>query len=616
MKDQNDLTSILMRPKSETDAKIPDTWENLSKEKKAEFINKVNQISQESRIDILSDQPVAKDAFGFQTLVRTLADIVLSESTETPITIGIDGEWGTGKTSILKMIETEAHRSGLPCIWLNAWSLESTDSMFLSVAKQILDEFKSRGQQSDERNFKNSIIDWLLETTITIGNTFSGFNLLDRSNLEKLLGYERYVSGVREVTKAARTRDENLAELASVATTHRSFEQLIETLFKNSKYEESRLIVLIDDLDRALPDQIATILKNLKLILEVPRCVFILAMDMNVVARSIAKHYEQRNISSSTINLDGITENSRIEVKPMDQQKTVGEDFGYHYLEKLVQIRIEVPPLTRKDVDGYLKNIGIAPEIQEIVKWAPDEEILNPRRLKRYLNWLSVSLQLITSTPMPGDIRNVTAIRAMALRHDYPEVYTSLINLSSKDRDNSEMRRYYALVRPKASSKCLKYLKERQFFAFSDAELQEVSNALGIDRKNLDNETTNLLYSVIYLIMSRKLVSEMTTTQMESTILSFCKVNYPVKSEERFIDLANMLVKSQLVKEETREFLQYLAQLPRHELLKFDKLMREMPILDVSSRENWISQEEKRDSYIAQMIRDIAESPPQSDTAK
>src|SRR5262249_5515499 len=60
----------------------------------------------------------------------------------------------------------------------------------------------------------------------------------------------------------------------------------------------------------------------------------------------------------------------------------------------------------------------------EIVRWAPDKEVLNPRRLKKYINWISMTLQLLNASRLPSPLGTVDALRALALRRDYPEVYS------------------------------------------------------------------------------------------------------------------------------------------------------------------------------------------------
>jgi ribosomal protein L7/L12 len=169
-----------------------------------------------------------------------------------------------------------------------------------------------------------------------------------------------------------------------------------------------------------LPDQVASIFKNLKLVLETARCVFVLAMDTRIVANSIETHYSSRHGNENPIE----------------------PAFGDRFLEKLIQITFDVPPLTREAVARYLDSLGVAEEVQEIVNWAPNDEVLNPRRLKRYLNWLSVTLQLIRSVRLPSTVRNVTALRALAVKRDFPELYKLLVTDSVFSVDNEEFGAY------------------------------------------------------------------------------------------------------------------------------------------------------------------------------
>jgi hypothetical protein len=187
--------------------------------------------------------------------------------------------------------------------------------------------------------------------------------------------------------------------------------------------------VFIDDLDRTLPDQVAVIMKNLKLILEMERCVFLLGMDMDIVADRIESFYRGRSqpeISLRTADTRFALTSETTEIK---------RGFGKNFLEKLVQITIPVPRLVRAGAVEYIKKLGFVDEIVEIVSWAPSEDITNPRRLKRYLNWLSVSLQLImAAAELPEGVDNTFALRSLALRRDYRVVYDKLRTTGSVDK--------------------------------------------------------------------------------------------------------------------------------------------------------------------------------------
>ena len=401
-----------------------------------ELAQKINEISNQPQINILNDQPARKDVFGFDAIVRTLADIILSETTQTPITISVDGEWGTGKTSILRMLEVQARSLQYPCIWLNAWSLESADNLNAAIASGIKDEIELLGEQMRVR--KEPLLERLSRVLSEAVVAFlSEFTLPALSTVSS--GSGNLLKSASGLAKATLEREREITELATIVTTSHSFEQFIQPLLDLSGHEEPRLIVFIDDIDRALPDQVTTILKNLKLILEIPSCVFVLAMDMSIVARLIEEHYKSQGRNLSLMSLRNV-ERSNIQIFT-GSEEMVGEGFGNKYLEKLVQIRVGVPALTRDAVYSYLDEIGIISEVLEIIRWAPDGEVLNPRRLKRYINWLSISLQLIMSVPKPTSFHNVTALRAMALQRDYPKIHKSLLNGSEPDLESFVARR-------------------------------------------------------------------------------------------------------------------------------------------------------------------------------
>jgi hypothetical protein len=227
-------------------------------------------------------------------------------------------------------------------------------------------------------------------------------------------------------------------------------------------------VVLIDDVDRALPDQIMEVLRNLKLILESDRCIFLLGMDMRVVAQAIENFYSVRNsypsanfraVSQHRPMLDRQQEQAIREAayytweregrpagrahshwasaaeehsepatgQELQKPSNVVTEFGYNFLEKLVQVRIPVPKLTRQAAIAYMKRSSFEDPIIEITGWASESDITNPRRLKRYINWLSVALQLLMATELPKGLTNTSALRMLALRRDYPDVWEAIL---------------------------------------------------------------------------------------------------------------------------------------------------------------------------------------------
>lgn len=366
---------------------------------------KIAQMLNEPKTDILNDLPTYEDAFGFKILVRTISNIAIAQSTRTPLTICVDGEWGSGKTSFLKMVEAQAKILGLNCIWLNAWKLDNAEQFFLAIADAMLREFNLYTEEITSNNQRISRSREVTSKTESRRHvwkwTETPFQIRFSDVIKRLQDNEKER---QEVTKATST--------------------------PHSK----RLIVFIDDIDRAFPDQIAMVLKNLKLLLESAGCIFIMAMDVNIVAKSLESIYVTKSQTPEVMvtNIGESRDNTSITINNSAQQfqqqgLRMAREFGYSYLDKLIQLHVKIPQLTRDVIYNYLEDLGVLESIIEIVSHAPDEEILNPRSLKRYINWLSMSLQLINASSLPTKISNLDALRFIVLRHDYPSIYSSLV---------------------------------------------------------------------------------------------------------------------------------------------------------------------------------------------
>jgi hypothetical protein len=392
------------------------------------------------RTQIFNDSPADVDTFGFTPFVRTLSNIILSETTQTPLTICIDGEWGVGKTSIMQMIAKQASLVGLPSVWLNAWSLEDSSNLISSVSGDIQREAE-RWEELEWRWYKpwKRLIMSLARTFLMMSGT--GGRLLAQ------------VADIRGDTS------ERAKEVASVVTAQRSFQELVEVLLRavedapapndpkaHGPTVKPRLIVLIDDIDRALPDQIVTTLKTLRLVLDNKHCVFILGMDFELVARSLANFYSGQADQVVTPEEIHLQKGFAFPNNTEDSTDETPVDFGRCYLEKLIQLHVRVPGLSRDRVEEYLQGLSLVPEIIEIVRWSPDQEVLNPRRLKRYINWLSITLQLIKDSKLPDQISNLTALRILAFRRGYPELYKKAVSAQGYPSNEREEQRWSDFV--------------------------------------------------------------------------------------------------------------------------------------------------------------------------
>jgi len=114
-------------------------------------------------LSILSDQPTGEDQLNFDPYAKTLADIIADGSVQTPLTIGIFGSWGSGKTSLMTMIKrrldalqregrrAEQEKDACPhlTVWFNAWLYSQEQALWRALVLRVLTEVR-RVRAADE----------------------------------------------------------------------------------------------------------------------------------------------------------------------------------------------------------------------------------------------------------------------------------------------------------------------------------------------------------------------------------------------------------------------------------------------------------------------------------
>lgn len=126
----------------------------------------------------ISDTETATDLLYYEAIARTVVSYIDS-SGEKPISIGVHGDWGAGKSSVLKMVETQfTARQDVLCLWFNGWQLEGFDDAKAALIETIVIEL--RDQRSGFDKVKELAADtlesWdylkLAKTAVKVGGTF------------------------------------------------------------------------------------------------------------------------------------------------------------------------------------------------------------------------------------------------------------------------------------------------------------------------------------------------------------------------------------------------------------------------------------------------------------
>lgn len=297
-----------------------------------------------------SDNESSQDLLGFRHLVGVVTAIV-RDSTLLPATIGVYGDWGSGKTSLLRMVEAEFRGSDdVLVLTFNGWLFEGYEDAKAALMGSILDALAkdqtltAKGKQLLARLLKR--VNWLslgglaVKAAIAYGTgdpTVLGVPVDTGAATAALEGLKQVKDLSAEDIDRVIRDDPAQERRRSVLEFRDDFAHLL------GETKRKRLVVVIDDLDRCMPETIIETLEAIKLFLFVPNTAFILAADQRLVRYAVRRRFPE---------LPG-------------ERSDVGRD----YLEKLVQFSVHVPPLGRAELETYMGLLFAAKAVAETAQF-------------------------------------------------------------------------------------------------------------------------------------------------------------------------------------------------------------------------------------------------------
>ena len=207
-----------------------------------------------------------KDNLGIELHTNSLIKFI--DATSTPITVGIQGEWGSGKTSLINSIHHSFDsQEKVKQIWINAWEyslLSSPEESLLKIVTRMIDELVEADPNKDRVEKIKKGAQVMLKGALRIGAAAT-------------LGVE-----------AGKVADELTSSSGqSIAVIRKQLADVVEEMAKRDSNPYEKVIIYVDDLDRIEPKNAVAILELLKNIFSVPKCVFILAVDYQVVVKGL-----------------------------------------------------------------------------------------------------------------------------------------------------------------------------------------------------------------------------------------------------------------------------------------------------------------------------------------
>lgn len=392
-----------------------------------------------------------------------LVDMVVNLSTNrdlSPSTIGLYGDWGSGKSSLMKLakkaIETKDKKakkeeSKILCIDFNGWLFEGYDDAKTSLCGTILDAL------ADEKRFGKEVAEYakdllkkvdfkkIIGKGVKYGLDFlltGGIGALTDLTLSSVLSSVKNAAGEVEA-KQIEDLIGNLKKEDNKREEVKKFRSEFEKLLGMSKLDH--VVVFIDELDRCQPDTILEVFEAMRLFLFVEGTSFVIGADERLIQYAIKSKYKE--VPGNNL------------------------DIGKEYLEKVIQYPISIPQLNLAEVNQYLfcllseKTITDKKKFNSLLEiissLQPDQELTldfieekdpslveacrydmslsrqissvlapsingNPRQCKRFLNMLYMRMELAKARRVSLD-KNILA-KLMLAEYFNPEFFKAITN--------------------------------------------------------------------------------------------------------------------------------------------------------------------------------------------
>ena len=342
-----------------------------------------------------------EDLFGIQIYQDALIEYV--QLTDTPITIALQGEWGSGKTSLMNLLRYNlCDKDGAPYypVWINTWqySLMKTPSQaIMSILDGIINQIGSLNPSKQKWEDSKKKIGGIFKKMATVGTKIAaGAVGVDGGLVDELLDGEGSAQ-------------------SDIVQLKEEISNMIEQILAENPSKRG-VTFYIDDLDRIDPPVAVEILELLKNIFDLEHCVFILAIDYDVVIKGLKPKFGE------------LTDKNEREFRS--------------FFDKIIQLPFSMP-VASYNVDTFLvdalskiefftpdelENLELAETLSEITRLSVGT---NPRSLKRLTNTLAL-ISIINRKQKVAEAESVSKLSKMinyalvCIQIAYPYIYNQL----------------------------------------------------------------------------------------------------------------------------------------------------------------------------------------------
>ncbi|MCB8746417.1 KAP family NTPase [Rhodoferax sp. U2-2l] len=239
-------------------------------------------------LDIPSDNPFLNDALDRKPLVEFLAGLIAR--LEGPFVLALDSPWGTGKTTIVKMLQAKLMADQFQCVYFNAWKVDYVTDPLVALVSGLDDiHLNDDGAESEFRchlNTVKKIASAVAKRAVVAGVKVATLGVLDiEEDFEKVVA-----DATSEV--AGNLVDDFQKEKRALEKFREEVEKAVELL--KAAGQKETLVFFIDELDRCRPTFAIEMLERIKHLFDAPHIVFVLSVDKSQLEASTAAVYGEK----------------------------------------------------------------------------------------------------------------------------------------------------------------------------------------------------------------------------------------------------------------------------------------------------------------------------------
>jgi len=307
------------------------------------------------------EDSIERDYLGRRRVATTIYDLLVNTPQDWSIRVGLFGAWGEGKTSVCKFVEQRANAGGHIVLWFNPWHVNNIGDLWALFARLLIEKLESSGINVE-------------------GTGLAKFT--DR--------FRKYEAAVRRISEVNTWTKATLGASIDLMGIFKYDRTLIDRI--RGSFPDKRVIVIMDDLDRAQPALMPTLLMSLRELLDLPQFSFLLPFDQSVVSSALAEEHP-------------------------------AWVSGERFLEKITDFRCKLPVPTQEQMRRlFLAELALYCSFvpQNVIPSILDLLPTNPRRLKAL-------------------VRSIAILKSEIDRHRYSEIDWTLLIIVSMIRVESEI---------------------------------------------------------------------------------------------------------------------------------------------------------------------------------